>query len=59
MKSRLLKFLSSDTGAVTIDWVVLTAAVISLTLLLISTLAPGTIQRGLTIVESAVISTNF
>lgn len=41
MKSLLKKFLSRDRGAVTVDWVVLTAALITLTIASYSTIEDG------------------
>ena len=42
MKTALIKFFSSEDGAVTVDWVVLTASVVGLGLLIITPIAVGT-----------------
>ena len=41
MINKLKTFLNSDTGAVTVDWVVLTAAVVSLAVLSITSIQGG------------------
>ena len=41
MKNMLQKFISRERGAVTVDWVVLTAALITLTVASYSTIADG------------------
>ena len=42
MNTALIKFFSSEDGAVTVDWVVLTASVVGLGLLIITPIAVGT-----------------
>lgn len=59
MIARLFVRFKSDRGAITVDWLVLTAAVVSLTLSLIAALSPGLIGRGGDVVEPASITTNF
>lgn len=44
--SRLKRFLADDSGAVTVDWVVLTAAVVGLGVLLFSILTPALFEEG-------------
>lgn len=39
-------FLADETGAVTVDWVVLTAAICGITAMLFSILAPSIFQHG-------------
>lgn len=46
MMSPLMKFLESESGAVTVDWVVLTAAVASLALLVVLTIGTPAVQFG-------------
>ena len=36
MKQRLIKFIASEDGAVTVDWVVLTAAIVGLALIIMA-----------------------
>ncbi len=48
-------FLSDETGAVTVDWVVLTAAVVGLAMMVISYLAPAIfVDAGQSISEKLV-----
>ena len=42
MKTRMQDFLNDDTGAVTVDWVVLTAAIVGLGLAVIASIGRGT-----------------
>ncbi len=46
---RISTFLTDDSGAVTVDWVVLTAAIVGLGLLVFSFVRPGvsTLARGI------------
>ncbi|MEP2922178.1 hypothetical protein [Sulfitobacter sp.] len=46
---RYLKFLSSEDGAVTVDWVVLTAAVVSLAILAMFAIFDGSTNMGDTV----------
>ncbi len=39
-------FLTDETGAVTVDWVVLTAAVVGLGIAVVATIAPGAVSVG-------------
>lgn len=43
MKSRLLGFLKSDTGAVTVDWVVITAGVVTVIVLIFGAVKDDTV----------------
>lgn len=52
-------FNNDESGAVTVDWVVLTAAVIGMTLSLFATLSPTLTEQGGNIVERAAISVDF
>ena len=42
MPLRVLNFLTGDSGAVTVDWVVLTAAIVGLGVAVIGTIGTGT-----------------
>ena len=44
MFSNLIKFWKSPSGAVTVDWVVLCAAVVSLAVLMVVTMTTGTVE---------------
>lgn len=44
--SRIKRFASDETGAVTVDWVVLTAAVVGIGVLLFSILTPAVFEEG-------------
>ena len=44
MLSKLSKFWKSPSGAVTVDWVVLCAAVVSLAVLMVVTMTTGTVE---------------
>mgnify|MGYP003136108717 FL=1 len=44
MLSKLITFWKSPSGAVTVDWVVLCAAVVSLAVLMVVTMTTGTIE---------------
>lgn len=44
MLSKLIKFWKSPSGAVTVDWVVLCAAVVSLAVLMVVTMTTGTVE---------------
>ena len=46
MKTKLQKFLRSERGAVTVDWVVITAAVVSLAGLVMIAITNGTDSVG-------------
>lgn len=43
MPGFILKFFGHDSGAVTVDWVVLTALILGLTILAATTLSTGTL----------------
>jgi len=59
MQGQVRKYVSNDTGAVTIDWVVITGLVIALAISIATVLAPDLKKNGVEIVSSAGISTNF
>lgn len=59
MKFGFKHYSEDDEGAVTVDWVVLTAALISLTLSLFAALSVSTVDHGSEIVERVDIETNF
>jgi len=59
MKLTMKAFTSDVDGAVTVDWLVLTAAVIGLTLSAIAALSPSLMTRGEEIVAPVSIQTNF
>lgn len=42
MVTRVLQFLTDESGAVTVDWVVLTAAIVGLGIAVITTIGGGT-----------------
>ena len=42
MKNRVFEFVADESGAVTVDWVVLTAAIVGLGVLVITSIARGT-----------------
>ncbi|MBQ0717259.1 hypothetical protein [Sulfitobacter litoralis] len=44
MLSKLITFCKSPSGAVTVDWVVLCAAVVSLAVLMVVTMTTGTVE---------------
>jgi len=44
--SPLTKYLESESGAVTVDWVVLTAAITSLALIVVLTIGTPAVQFG-------------
>jgi len=44
MLSKLIKFWRSPSGAVTVDWVVLCAAVVSLAVLIVVSMTTGTVD---------------
>tara|TARA_R100000935_G_scaffold48518_1_gene73078 strand:- start:86 stop:259 length:174 start_codon:yes stop_codon:yes gene_type:complete len=44
MLSKLITFWKSPSGAVTVDWVVLCAAVVSLAVLMVVTMTTGTVE---------------
>ncbi|MFV8559533.1 hypothetical protein ACNQ62_15795 [Sulfitobacter sp. SBS6] len=44
MITKLLKFWQSPSGAVTVDWVVLSAAVVSLAVLIVVSMTTGTVD---------------
>ncbi len=48
----LRKFISSEDGAVTVDWVVLTAACVGLGVTAITTVAGGTNELGASVSEA-------
>jgi len=54
MKSALLVFSSGETGAITVDWVVLSAAAVGMALAVITLVAGGSNQSSLQ--TSAVLS---
>jgi Flp pilus assembly pilin Flp len=45
-KSWINRFVADESGAVTVDWVVLTAAVVGLGVLLFSILTPAVFEEG-------------
>ena len=54
-----LDFVKDQEGAVTVDWVVLTGAVIGLTLSAIAALSPAMQNQGETLLDPVEISTSF
>lgn len=46
MRVFLKKFLTSESGAVTVDWVVLTAAIVGLGVIVITTVANGALDHS-------------
>ena len=46
MRVILKKFLTSESGAVTVDWVVLTAAIVGLGVVVITTVADGALDHS-------------
>jgi hypothetical protein len=46
LKARLAALLSDEHGAVTVDWVVLTAAVAGLAMIIVNMLAPALFENG-------------
>jgi len=44
--TRTIHFLKDETGAVTVDWVVLTAAIIGLSLAVIGTITNGALDKS-------------
>lgn len=59
MKPRFEAFLKEDKGAITVDWVMLTALVIVLCIALIAAIGPTLNTQGTEIVDRANISTGF
>ncbi|NOX72628.1 MAG: hypothetical protein GXP03_03045 [Alphaproteobacteria bacterium] len=59
MRVRIMKYVSDDDGAVTVDWVVITGFVIALTLSVITAISPGMQKRGTEMVDPVSISTKF
>ncbi|NNE81824.1 MAG: hypothetical protein HKN18_16270 [Silicimonas sp.] len=45
MRAYIYSFLNSESGAVTVDWVVLTAAIVGLGVLVITTVAGGALDH--------------
>ncbi len=48
----MINFLTDESGAVTVDWVVLTAAIVGLGIAVVATIAPGAVALGDKISES-------
>ena len=46
MRVYMKKFLASEDGAVTVDWVVLTAAIVGLGVIVITTIANGALDHS-------------
>ena len=46
MRVYMKKFLASEDGAVTVDWVVLTAAIVGLGVIVITTIANGALDNS-------------
>ena len=46
MRVYIKKFLTSESGAVTVDWVVLTAAIVGLGVIVITTVANGALDHS-------------
>ncbi|MEE9388575.1 MAG: hypothetical protein V3U96_08180 [Paracoccaceae bacterium] len=46
MRSSLTRFVKEETGAVTVDWVVLTGAIIGLSLAVISSISGGALNHA-------------
>jgi len=59
MQTQVRKYVSNDTGAVTVDWVILAGFTIALAISVATALAPELKKTGVDIVSSADISTNF
>ena len=45
MRARITNFLGSEDGAVTVDWVVLTAAIVGMGVVVITTVAGGALDH--------------
>jgi len=46
MKSTLVRFLKDEDGAVTVDWVVLTAAIVGMGIAVITTVSAGALDQA-------------
>jgi Flp pilus assembly pilin Flp len=46
MSNRLNQFLQDDDGAVTVDWVVLTAAIVGMGVVVVTTVANGALDQS-------------
>ncbi|MEM8870556.1 MAG: hypothetical protein AAGB10_16735 [Pseudomonadota bacterium] len=56
---RLRLLVQDDDGAVTVDWVVLSAALVTIGLVMISLITPGVYDAGSDISSGVLESTNF
>lgn len=54
LRSALSRFAADESGAVTVDWVVLTAAITGIGMLLFSILTPAVFQDGATAISDVV-----
>jgi Flp pilus assembly pilin Flp len=59
MKAQVQRYVDDDTGAVTIDWVVITGFLAGLALSVMAAISPSMEQQGTEIVDRAAISTTF
>lgn len=59
MKELVRKFITHNSGAVTVDWVVVTAFAIAIALSVAAAISPGLKERGTKIVDPVSISTAF
>jgi hypothetical protein len=59
MIARLKAYLKGDAERVTIEWIVLTAAVLSLVLSLLAFLSPALMKKGGALVDPALIAPKF
>ncbi len=59
MKDYIRGFLSNETAAITVDWVVLVGFVVAIVLSVASALSPILYSRGANIVAPATVSPSF
>jgi len=55
MKTYMIAFLRGDTGAVTVDWVTLTAAVIALAISSVGAAQTGVVELGSRVTEDVTV----
>lgn len=55
-QAALNRFLARDDGAVTVDWVVMTAAVVGMTIMLFSILTPAVFEDAANVIRDMIVS---
>jgi Flp pilus assembly pilin Flp len=55
-RASLIRFVKDESGAVTVDWVVLTAAIVGMTVVLFTVVTPGSFDAATGLIGNTLVS---